>query len=108
MNLDAAVLTADYRARRPSVELEHHADAIIALGAEYGITNIRVFGSCVTGADGTDSNINLIGVAELGIDFFDLDNLVGEVEKLTGYPVEFIIDDEERPAFIAHEELVSL
>lgn len=78
---------------RPSLALEHHAEAIVALAARYGISDVRVFGSCVTGADDSASDINLIGVAELGLDYFDRDRFVARVEGLTGYPVDFVIDE---------------
>lgn len=35
-------------------------EAILALGAEYGISNIRVFGSVARGDDGPDSDIDFL------------------------------------------------
>ncbi|GAA2570486.1 hypothetical protein [Microbacterium binotii] len=93
---------------RPSLALEHHAEAILALAARYGISDVRVFGSCVTGADDSASDINLIGVAELGLDYFDRDRFVARVEELTGYPVDFVIDGDERPPYLDEVETVPL
>lgn len=93
---------------RPSLALEHHAEAIVALAARYGISDVRVFGSCVTGADDSASDINLIGVAELGLDYFDRDRFVARVEGLTGYPVDFVIDSDERPSYLDEVETVPL
>lgn len=103
MNIDTVE-----RAQRPSIELERHAAAVCELGVKFGISNIRVFGSCVTGADDADSDINLIGVVAADRGYFHIGAFVGSVEELTGYPVDFVIDDEQRPTFLAEMECAAL
>lgn len=94
--------------RRPSVELEAHADAIIALAADYGISDLRVFGSSVRGEDVADSDIDLIGKVAPGRGYFAVGAFTSYVEELTGFPVDFVVDGPERPAFFDTTELVPL
>lgn len=93
---------------RPSLALEHHAEAIVALAARYGISDVRVFGSCVTGADGSDSDINLIAHLAPASGYFEVGAFVGHVQRMTGYPVDFVIDGDERPSFLDEVEMVPL
>lgn len=93
--------------RRPSVALEEHADEILALAPRYGVSNIRVFGSTVSGNDTPRSDIDLIAVVAPGRGY-EAYAFVGHVETLTGFHVDLVVDDSERPAFIDTTELVPL
>lgn len=50
------------RAARPLPHelLQEHREELIALAAEYGLTNVRIFGSSQRGDDGPDSDIDLL------------------------------------------------
>lgn len=93
---------------RPSLALEENADAIIEAGARHGIRDIRVFGSVATGADHFTSDIDLLARVDSGRGYFDIAAFSDAVEELTGFPVDVIVDDERRPAFLASTPMVSL
>ena len=93
---------------RPSLALEHHAESIAALAARYGISDVRVFGSCVTGADDSGSDINLIAHLAPASGYFEVGAFVGHVQRMTGYPVDFIIDGQERPSYLDEVETAPL
>lgn len=79
---------------RPSLALERHADEVIALGAQYGITDIQVFGSCVTGRDVAGcSDIDLAFRLEPGRSYFDVGAFLSHAEELLGHRVDHIILD---------------
>lgn len=64
---------------------------IMALGEEYGITNIEVFGSVVTGKAKPGSDIDfLVDMDEKG-NLFDLAGFIDDMERLLGYKVDVAI-----------------
>ncbi|MEZ3155950.1 hypothetical protein AB1K56_03395 [Microbacterium sp. BWR-S6Y] len=80
----------------------------MALAARYEISDVRVFGSCVTGADYSYSDINLVGTLAPASGYFEVGAFVGSVERMTGYPVDFVIDGDERPSYLDVVEMVPL
>ncbi|MDQ1137819.1 putative nucleotidyltransferase [Microbacterium sp. SORGH_AS 1204] len=96
---------ADYR---PSLAVEEHAGAIVDAGARYGLRDIRVFGSVATGADHFTSDIDLLARVDSGRGYFDIAAFTNSVEELTGFPIDVIVDDERRPAFLASTPTVAL
>ncbi|MFE7845718.1 helix-turn-helix domain-containing protein [Microbacterium sp. NPDC057407] len=103
--LERLLRAADYR---PSIPLEESADAIIAAGERHGIHDIRVFGSIARGADHFSSDIDLLARVDRGRGYFDIAMFQNAVESLTGFPVDLIVDDSSRPAFLDHAQVVSL
>lgn len=73
---------------RPSVALERHRDAVLALIAGYRVTNPRVFGSVVAGTDTEDSDLDLLVDALPGTTLFDLGDLYGDLQDLLGVRVD--------------------
>jgi hypothetical protein len=76
----------DLRARR---------DEILALAADYGVTNVRVFGSIARGEAGPDSDVDLLVQAGDGMSMFDLVGLWLDLKVLLGREVSLITDDED-------------
>lgn len=96
---------ADYR---PSLAVEEHAGAIVEAGLRHGLRDIRVFGSVATGADHFSSDIDLLARVESGRGYFDIAAFVNAVERLTGFSVDVIVDDERRPAFLDSTPMAAL
>lgn len=88
--LDAAQL-------RPSIALEFYADEIVALAAQYGISNVRVFGSTVHGRDTARSDIDLLLSVDDDVDYLALAAFRQAVEDVVGFPVDAVIDDPSNP-----------
>lgn len=103
--LERLLRAADYR---PGIALERCGADIRRLGAEHGVTNIRVFGSASRGTDHHTSDIDLLIDVEEGRSYFDVGAFVADVEDLTGFPVDIIVDGPSRPAFLTDDELVPL
>ena len=103
--LERLLRAADYR---PSIPLEESADSIIAAGERHGVRDIRVFGSVARGADHFTSDIDLLARVDRGRGYFDIAMFQNAVEKLTGFPVDVVVDDSARPAFLDHTEVVPL
>lgn len=92
--LERVLRAADYR---PSVPLAEHAEAITAAAARRGLANVRVFGSTVRGEDRYDSDIDLLLTPGSGVDLFDVALFTDEVRRLTGFPVDVILDTGRSP-----------
>ena len=50
-------------------ELHRHRDAVLAIAARHGVSNVRLFGSVVRGEERPDSDIDLHTPASLGRHF---------------------------------------
>lgn len=88
---------AGYRARielvntiRPSELLDRHRDAILAAAANHRISRVRVFGSVARGADGPDSDLDLLVDFEPEASLFDQADFAGEVQDLLGVGVDVV------------------
>ncbi len=99
------LLAADYR---PSLAVEENAEEIVDVGALYGLRDIRVFGSVATGADHFTSDIDLLVRVDRGRGYFDIAAFTNAIEGLTGFPVDVIVDDDRRPAFLALTPMATL
>lgn len=77
---------------RPSAALAAIREQIIALAATYGLSNVRVFGSIAGGEDGFDSDIDLLVDATPGTSTFEIGAFAEDVELLTGFPVDVLVD----------------
>ncbi|GAA2942274.1 hypothetical protein GCM10010458_29260 [Microbacterium luteolum] len=103
--LERILRAADYR---PGIALARFDAPIRRLGAQYGISNIRVFGSVSRGSDHYGSDIDLLVDVEPNRSYFDIGGFVADVEALTGFPVDIVVDGPSRPAFLTDDQLVPL
>lgn len=99
--LERILAAADYR---PSLPLEAHADEIRASALRHGIAGLRVFGSTLRGEDHFASDIDLIGTVSPGRTYLDVGAFIAEVERLTGFGVDFVVDGAGRPDFLDNEQ----
>lgn len=103
--LERLLRAADYR---PSLALEDNAEAIVETGRRHGLHDIRVFGSIATGADHFTSDIDLLARIDAGRGYFDIAAFTSAVEELTGFTVDVIVDDEQRPSFLDSTAMAAL
>ena len=93
--LETLLTAADYR---PSLALEAAAADTIAAARRHGFSNVRAFGSVVRGQDTRESDIDLLvdppGTYRAP---FALGAFTAEVEILTGFPVDVVIDHGDSP-----------
>ena len=64
------------------------------------MTDIRVFGSIARGSDHFTSDIDLVAKLDEGRSYLDVARFQNEVESLTGFPVDVVVDGTGRPAFL--------
>ena len=70
--------------------ITQYREQILALAAEHGAFNVRVFGSVARGDDRPDSDIDILVDFEPGRDYFDQAGLLGDLRDLIGRPVDVI------------------
>lgn len=92
--LERVLKAADYR---PSIALTQHFDQILTAAAKCGLRNVRVFGSVARGEDGFDSDIDFLVTPDVGVDLFDLALFIDDVQRLTGFPVDAVVDNGPQP-----------
>lgn len=63
---------------------------ILRIAAQYGASNVRVFGSVVRGDADEQSDIDLLVDLEPGRSLFDLGGLLMDVQDLLGYNVDVV------------------
>ena len=73
-------------------QLREKRDALVAIGARHGVSNIRLFGSVAREEDGPDSDIDLLIDIDGKRGFGDYLEFVEEVEQLLGHRVEAVIE----------------
>lgn len=78
---------------RPSIPLAVNADDIVLAAARHHLGNVRVFGSAVRGPDHAASDIDLPVTLRPGASLFDLGGFAHEVEAITGFVADVLIDD---------------
>lgn len=88
-SLERILRAVDYR---PSSALRLHRREVEAIANEYGLSNVRVFGSVARGVDGFDSDIDLL--VELAEDADPLRAYAApeQIERVTGFPVDMFVD----------------
>jgi uncharacterized protein len=75
-------------------------DAILALAAKHGATNLRIFGSVARGDDDESSDLDLLVKMEKGRSLFDLGELLMDLRDLLGCKVDVISEHKDmRPRF---------
>jgi uncharacterized protein len=69
-------------------ELRAHRDEILRVAAQYGVSNIRVFGSVVRGDATTSSDVDFLVDLPPRFSLLKLSGLVRTLQEVTGYRVE--------------------
>jgi predicted nucleotidyltransferase len=67
-------------------------DAILALAAKYGASNIRVFGSVAEGKADEHSDVDFLVDMEPGRSLFDLGGLLMDLQELLGREVDVVTE----------------
>ena len=84
---------------RPSRALELRRDAVLTTLARHGLSNGRVFGSVLHGADTDESDLDLLVDAGHEITLLDLVRAQHEIEDTLGVAVD-LLTAEDLPAHI--------
>ena len=77
--------------------LRAHRDEVIALLAEHGLTDVRVFGSTARGTDGPDSDIDLLVSSPSPVGLLSQSEIEVDLVDRLGTPVDLVIEDDVRP-----------
>jgi predicted nucleotidyltransferase len=80
-------------------ELRHKRDALLAIAARHGASNLRLFGSVIRGEEQPDSDIDLIVDIEEDRGIDDYLALIEELEHLLARPVDLVIGRSLSPHF---------
>lgn len=73
---------------KPSLALQLNSQAILEAARRFRVSNPRVFGSVLHGADKDDSDLDLLVDPSPETTLFDLGGLQVELETLLGVPVD--------------------
>ena len=80
-------------------ELHRQRDALLAIAARHGVSNLRLFGSVMRGEERTDSDIDLLVDMAGDRGFGDYLAFVEELERLLSRRVDVVIDRSLSPHF---------
>ena len=72
--------------------LDRHRKKILALAAQRGASNVRVFGSAARGEAHSGSDVDLLVSFEAGRSLLDLIGLKYDLEELIKRPVDVVTD----------------
>lgn len=78
--------------------IESHRQALLALAARYGVTDVRVFGSMARGDSDENSDVDLLVVPLPGTSLLDLGGLLMEAQELLGRRVDVVSERALHPA----------
>lgn len=81
----------------PHVLINAHRDELVALAAEHGLVNVRVFGSVQRGDDGPDSDVDLLVTVRPKTGLLTLAAFARRAEALLGVPVDVVSEGGLRP-----------
>ncbi|WP_424937098.1 MULTISPECIES: helix-turn-helix domain-containing protein [Bacteria] len=76
----------------PHEALERHRDALKELAAEYGLSNVRVFGSAGRGTDTAQSDLDLLVTRAPNVGLLTIAEFTSAAEQLLGVPVDVVTD----------------
>jgi predicted nucleotidyltransferase len=74
-------------------ELRSRREEILRLANQYGVFNVRVFGSVARGEANAESDIDLLISAREGVSMFDLVGLWLDLQDLLGRDISLVTDD---------------
>ena len=78
-------------------KLKKNRQAILAIADQYGVYDVRVFGSVARGEDTDQSDIDLLVKVKSGHSLLDLGGFLFDVRKLLGSEVDVVTDNGLRP-----------
>lgn len=79
----------------PTLEnLRTQRNAILRLAEQYGVFNVRVFGSVARGEATAASDVDILVSARSGVSVFDLIGLWLDLQDLLNHDVSLVTDDE--------------
>jgi uncharacterized protein len=84
---------------KPSEALNLNREAIRGMAGRYPVTNIRVFGSVLSGDDKDGSDLDILVDALPGATLFDLGGMQDELEQLLGIHVDLRTPGDLPPKF---------
>jgi len=73
---------------RPSEALAKHRDEVLAILANYPVSNPRIFGSVARGEDTEESDLDILVEDDGSVSMFDLAGLEMQLEALLGVRVD--------------------
>lgn len=81
----------------PHALIAAHREELVALAAEHGLTNVRLFGSAQRGDDGPDSDVDLLVTVRPKTGLLTLAAFARRAEELIGVPVDVVSEGGLRP-----------
>ncbi len=78
--------------------IEQRREAILAIAALHGVTDVRVFGSMARGTADEESDVDLLVRPLPGTSLFDLGGLVMDAQDLLGRHVDVVSERALHPA----------
>lgn len=76
----------------PHEALERHRDELKELAAEYGLSNVRVFGSAERGTDTAQSDLDILVTRAPNVGLLAIAEFTSAAEQLLGVPVDVVTD----------------
>lgn len=76
----------------PHEALERHRDELKKLAAEYGLNNVRVFGSAGQGTDTAHSDLDILVTRSPNVGLLTIAEFTVAAEQLLGVPVDVVTD----------------
>ena len=75
---------------RPSLALQTHREASRTIALSHRVTNVRVFGSVLTGEDTDDSDLDILVEPTLETTMMDIGAIQYELKQLLGIAVDVL------------------
>lgn len=82
--------TAGEKRIRPSEQLVKRRTEVLATLTQYGVTNVRIFGSVARGDDESDSDVDLLVDLPLAIGLFKRGRITQDLEDILGCKVDLV------------------
>jgi len=76
----------------PHEALEQHRDELKALAAEFGLGNVRIFGSAGQGTDNASSDLDILVTRSPNVGLLTIAEFTIAAERLLGVPVDVVTD----------------
>lgn len=76
----------------PHEALEQHRDELKELAADYGLSNVRVFGSAGRGTDTAQSDLDILVSRAPNVGLLTIAEFASAAEQLLGVPVDVVTD----------------
>lgn len=76
----------------PHEALERHREELKELALDYGLSNVRVFGSVGQGTDTTESDLDILVTRSSNIGLLAIAEFTIAAEELLGVPVDVVTD----------------